>query len=160
MKKMIMLSAPALALAVALTGCSTLESKADKSETRTYDRGSDANNGQELASWVPNNATDIRLVLRTTGGERILAMRNTEIPNSCTPVPAGQQPRSGDDVDGKWKADEFVTTPPTLKAEWWPQGIEQKASAICGKWWVTVQDGTTYAYSPELTAFKEALNIK
>ncbi|MCW1249204.1 hypothetical protein ODZ83_03190 [Acaricomes phytoseiuli] len=159
MKKMI-LTAPVIALSLTVTGCGAFENNADKTETKTYDRGSDANNGQELASWIPDDARDIRLLLRTTGNERILAMRNTEIPNSCTPVAAGQQPRSGDDTDSQWKADEFVTTPPTLSADWWPQGIEQKASAICGKWWVTVQDGATYAYSPERTRVVENLNIK
>lgn len=147
------------ALVIALTSCTPglNDSNPDKQETKTFAAGADGNKDGSLPRWVPDSASDIKEVIRTTGSERIMSLRNAPIPSSCTAVQQGQKPRSGDDTDSPFKAEEFVTTAPTLRADWWPQGIEQKAQAICGKWWVTVQDGTTYAYSPERKVMVEKI---
>ncbi|MHA7269875.1 hypothetical protein [Arthrobacter sp. HLT1-20] len=131
----------------------------DKQETKSFATGK-AGAGV-LSSWIPEKATDIYEVLRTTGSERIIVMKNATLPNSCKAIPTGQKPAPADDEESNIKASDYSTGPATLKAAWWPDGTEQKASFLCGKWWVTVDGETTYVYSPELkTVMKTIDNAK
>ncbi|AJT42460.1 hypothetical protein [Psychromicrobium lacuslunae] len=128
----------------------------DKQETKTFATAKDG--AGVLPSWIPDGATDIKEVLRTTGSERIISMKNVKLPASCQALPAGQKPTPADDTDSNVKAADFVTDGATLKAAWWPNGTEQKAKSRCGKWWVTVDGDTTFAFSPELKTVMKNIN--
>ncbi|ALE04886.1 hypothetical protein AL755_04190 [Arthrobacter sp. ERGS1:01] len=112
-----------------------------------------------LPSWIPEQAADIKEVLRTTGSERIIVMKNVTLPSSCKAIPIGQKPAPADDAESHFKAVDYSTGVATLKADWWPAGTEQKASSLCGKWWVTVDGESTYAYSPELKTVMENIEM-
>ncbi|MFB9714536.1 hypothetical protein [Arthrobacter methylotrophus] len=128
----------------------------DKQETKTFATAKDGSG--VLPGWIPEQATDIKEMLRSTGFERIIVMKNVTLPNSCKTIPAGQKPAPVDDADGKFKAADYNSGEATLKADWWPAGTEQKASSLCGKWWVTVDGESTYAYSPETKAVIKAID--
>lgn len=128
----------------------------DKQETKTFATAKDG--AGVLPSWIPEQATEIKEVLRTTGSERIITMKNVKLPASCKAIPAGQKPAPADDTESDIKASAYTTSGATLKADWWPSGTEQKASSLCGKWWVTVDGATTFAYSPELKTVMQNIN--
>ncbi|WP_218714240.1 hypothetical protein [Arthrobacter sp. BF1] len=151
----------ALGTALLLSACDTgiNGTENDKQETKSFATATDG--AGVLPSWIPEKATDIKEVLRTTGSERIITMKNVTLPNSCKAIPAGQKPAPADDEESKFKADDYSTGAATLKADWWPEGTEQKATSICGKWWVTINGESTYAYSPELkTVIKNIASSK
>jgi hypothetical protein len=37
----------------------------------------------------------------------------------------------------------------TLRADWWPVEVEQDATVMCGRWWVTADGDSLYAFTPE-----------
>lgn len=158
MNKTLAIIALAAVTAISLSACSAA-AQFDKRETKTFSSGATGKAEQALPSWVPDGATDIKLMFRTTGAERILTMKNgTLLPTTCTAVPAGQKPVSGDDPDNRYPAKELSNGPATLSADWWPNGTEQKAASVCGRWWVTVDGDKTYAYAPEATNILEQMN--
>lgn len=128
----------------------------DKQETKTFATAKDG--AGVLPSWIPEQATDIKEVLRTTGSERIIVMKNVMLPGSCQAIPTGQKPAPADDVESNIKAADYSTGSATLRADWWPAGTEQKANSLCGKWWVTVDGESTYAYSPELKTVMDTID--
>ncbi|MET4004784.1 putative small secreted protein [Arthrobacter sp. UYCu511] len=140
----------ALGTALLLSACNTgIDGNGnDKQETKSFATAKDG--AGVLPSWIPEKATDIKEVLRTTGSERIITMKNATLPNSCKAIPAGERPAPADDEESKIKAADYSKGAATLKADWWPEGAEQKASSLCGKWWITIIGESTYAYSPEL----------
>ena len=152
MKKTLTIIALAAATAVSLSACGTLGNTYDKRETKTFSNGASGKADGALPSWVPDGATDIKMMFRTTGAERIMVLKNgSPLPTTCTAVPAGQKPVSGEDSDNAYPAKDFSNGPATLSADWWPSGTEQKASSVCGRWWVTTDGDKTYAYAPETT---------
>lgn len=160
MKKTLTIVALAAVSAISLSACvpGASSSQYDKSETKTFSSGKAGKAEQALPSWVPDEATDVRLLFRTTGAERIVAMKNAAtLPGTCSAVPAGQKPVSSEDPDSRWPASELSNGPASLSADWWPNGTEQKATSVCGRWWVTVDGDTTYAYAPETTAIADDL---
>lgn len=152
MKKTAQAITVAIGAALVLSACSTgiNGNPNDKQESKSFSSAKDG--AGILPNWIPDSATDIKEVIRTTGSERIIVMKNGTLPNSCKTLPAGQKPVPVDDAESETKANEYRTGPATLQADWWPVGIEQKATSQCGKWWVTVDGDYTYAYSPELKA--------
>lgn len=150
MKKTATMLTSALAAALLLSACNggVNGNENDKQETKSFASAKDG--AGVLPSWIPDQATDIQEVLRTTGSERIIVMKNARLPDSCKAIPEGQKPSPADDAESNIKAADYATGPATLKADWWPEGTEQEAGSLCGKWWVTVRGESTYAYSPEL----------
>lgn len=85
-------------------------------------------------------------------------MKNGTPPSSCTTIPAGKTAPRGDDAESSQKAEDFSADAPSLTADWWPVGIEKKATVLCGKWLVTVEGNNTYAFSPEIKAVKSLIS--
>lgn len=88
----------------------------------------------KLPSWVPDQATSVKEVIRTTGSERIMRFTSSvDLPDTCVPG-------------------EAVTKAATLTADWWPHGQEAKTDQVCDETWhVIVKGDTVYAYKPETT---------
>src|SRR5699024_1984472 len=126
---------------------------------RTAKTGAEGKADELLASWVPDEATEIEVVQRTTGDERLLTARyDGDLPSTCIAIaevgaPSEQEltesyatdPRMGD-----LEVDE-VETAPLLDAEWWEVGLENNTTHLCGRWWVSQDEGTLYAFAPERT---------
>lgn len=126
--------------AVALAGCGHLsESVTENSnghvKTVGYASGEEgkANQDARLPDWVPDQASSVTEVIRTTGSERILRFTSAdaELPADCVPGTASK-------------------TAATLTADWWPQGQESKTDQVCDSdWHVYVERDTVYAFRPE-----------
>lgn len=162
MKKTLTITALAVA-ALSLSACSSGVdgNPNDKRENRSFDSGKAGKADQSLPNWVPDEATGIKQVIRTTAGERIMMLENAKnLPETCAAVPEGQKPTSGPDSDSNWGASESSNGPATLSADWWPNGIEQKAKNVCGRWWVTIDGDKTYAYAPETTQMLQKIKDK
>lgn len=157
MKKIATILTSTLATALLLSACNggVNGNENDKQETKSFATAKDG--AGVLPSWIPDQATDIHEVLRTTGSERIIVMKNAPLPDSCKAIPKGQKPGPADDAESNIKAADYATGSATLTADWWPDGTEQKAGSLCGKWWVTVEGGSTYAYSPELKSVMKTI---
>lgn len=147
------------AVAVTTSACGAIkeamnERHAGHTKAFTYDTGADGKADEGLPTWVPDEATDIRGVFRTTGDEMILTMDVDQgaLPDTCTPVddahPLVAQPDRGD-----LTADDYRTDA-TLQASWWTPGQEQDATLLCDGWWVGTRDGALFAFTPELKAIK------
>ena len=104
-----------------------------------------------LADWAPASATDIHIVQRTTGEERIVTMTADidDLPNSCVPVSAEHPLEPRPERENSDPAN--YRTASTIKAEWWTSGQEQEATMTCGKWWIGQDDDQLWAFTPELT---------
>lgn len=46
----------------------------------------------------------------------------------------------------EWGVEEW-STQPTLEADWWPEGQEARTTHLCGRWWVSDDDGTFLAFA-------------
>lgn len=142
--------AAALGAALALSACSG----SDPAHIKAWDFD-DAAAGREdgvLAGWAPDTATDIHILQRTTGEERIVTMTAdiVDLPAECTPVSEENPLEPRPERRGSDPAD--YRTASTITASWWQAGQEQDATMTCGKWWVG-QDGTDlWAFTPELQA--------
>ncbi|MBB5852191.1 hypothetical protein ACFQ05_02815 [Amycolatopsis umgeniensis] len=133
------ITAAALAAAtatVALTGCGLKEGLTEKAnghvKTVGYATGVEGKRDKDarVPEWVPDRATSITEVIRTTGSERLLRFVGGELPATCVPGAAATQAA-------------------TLAAQWWPQGQESRTDKVCGDWHVLVQGGDVYAFKPE-----------
>jgi hypothetical protein len=126
--------------AVALTGCGTTGSLIQQKrnghvEPVNYATGAIGKSNQDarLPSWVPDQASSVSEVIRTTGSERILrfTLSDPKTLTSCRPASASR-------------------TKATLTASWWPSGQESKTDQVCDTdWYVLVKAATVYAYRPE-----------
>ncbi|MGL3807097.1 hypothetical protein ACSYDW_13465 [Paeniglutamicibacter sp. R2-26] len=162
----VLVSATALA-ALTLTGCSALgfESKYDK--TASYEFSTPAEGKGVVPVWVPEGATELKEIQRTTGKERILRMKHAgSLPGSCLALgtagkPTTRELTAGLESEPGVKSDaiaDIVATQyqtPLLSADWWPAGKENQATHLCGKWWVSQEAGVLYAFSPEQQAIAE-----
>ncbi|SKC60377.1 hypothetical protein [Krasilnikoviella flava] len=147
------------AVAVSTSACGAItEAMKDRSSGHTkafsYDSGADGKADEGLPSWVPDGASDVRGVFRTTGDEMILTMDAdvTSLPAGCTSVDA-DHPLVAAPTRGTLSADDYRTDS-TLEASWWTTGQEQDASLQCGGWWVGTRNGALFAFTPELKAVK------
>jgi hypothetical protein len=142
--------------ALLLSACGSIgeavaENRAGHTKTYEFATGEAGKAEGVLPDWVPDSATDVREVVRTTGDERILSMTADlgALPASCTAV-SSEHPLEPRPERGDLTADDYRTAA-TLEASWWESGTEQGATAMCGKWWVGAQDGRLYGFAPELT---------
>ncbi|WP_353709376.1 hypothetical protein ABRQ22_09775 [Cellulosimicrobium sp. ES-005] len=141
--------------ALLLSACGSIgeavaENRAGHTKTYEFATGEAGKADGVLPDWVPDSATDVREVVRTTGDERILSMTADlgALPASCTAV-SSEHPLEPRPERGDLTADDYRTAA-TLEAAWWEAGTEQGATAMCGKWWVGAQDGRLYGFAPEL----------
>ncbi|MFF2452480.1 hypothetical protein [Isoptericola sp. NPDC058082] len=144
-------------VAVTTTACGAItEALSERGSGHTkafaYDSGADGKADEGLPSWVPDDASDVQGVFRTTGDEVILTMDAdvTSLPSDCTSVDA-DHPLVAKPARGTLTADDYRTGS-TLEADWWATGQEQDATLQCGGWWVGTQDGDLFAFTPELKA--------
>lgn len=161
--KGIFLAAATLITALSLTGCAGIDlgSKYDKTATHEFSSGAEGKQKEVLPSWVPDEASNIKEVVRSTGNERIIRMDYAgAIPTACTKIevpgkPTGTEITAGLKTEGaaankdltEYMKNQYET--PLLSADWWPSGQESKTTHLCGKWWISQQDGTLSAYTPE-----------
>lgn len=155
-------SAPVLA-GLVLTGCSALgiESKYDKTSSHEFATGAAGKEKDVVPAWIPDQATELKEVQRTTGNERILRMKYAgPLPGSCLALdtagkPTTEELSAGLQTEQGIKRDDIADVvatqyqTPLLSAEWWPTGKEDQSTHLCGKWWVSQKAGVLYAFSPE-----------
>lgn len=129
--------------AVVLSGCGLREGLTEKAnghvKTVGYATGAEGKRDEDarLPEWVPDGATSITEVIRTTGSERILRFTGGTLPSLCVPGAAATQPA-------------------TLAAQWWPVGLESRTDQVCGEWHVLVQGADVYAFKPETLVSKRS----
>ncbi|MGF0118700.1 hypothetical protein ACQFYA_20605 [Promicromonospora sp. Marseille-Q5078] len=146
-------------VAVTTTACGAItEALNDRNAGHTrafsYDSGRSGKDADVLPAWVPDGATDVQGVFRTTGDEVILTMDAdvTSLPADCRSVDADHPLVATPARDGLTTDD--YRTDSTLKAGWWTTGQEQDATLVCDGWWVGQADGALFAFTPELTGVK------
>jgi hypothetical protein len=124
---------------VALAGCGLSEAVTEHGnghvKTVGYANGAQGKDNQEarLPDWVPDQATSVTEVIRTTGSERLLRFTSTDagLPDTCVPGEAAK-------------------TAATLSADWWPGGQESKTDQVCDEdWHVYIDADVIYAFRPE-----------
>ena len=167
--KMLGLVSTTVLAGLAMTGCSALgiETKYDKTSSYEFATGTEGKEKDVVPAWVPDQATELKEVQRTTGNERILRMKYAgALPETCLALgtagkPTAEELASGlkteqgvkpgdiDDVVAK----QYQT--PLLSADWWPTGQENQSTHLCGKWWVSQKSGVLYAFSPEQQSIAE-----
>ncbi len=167
--KAVFLASATVLAALALTGCSALgiESTYDKSSSHDFATGAEGKEKKVVPSWVPDEATNLKEVVRTTGNERILRMEfGGALPESCASIaetgkPSEAELSAGLDAEDPAAAQELAERvesqyqTPLLAADWWPTGQEGKTTHLCGKWWVSQEGGHLSAYTPELKGIAE-----
>ncbi|MGO4453453.1 hypothetical protein [Arthrobacter sp. RAF14] len=143
--------AGAVLLPLSACGFTPLADNYDKRESHDWPSGAEATKDGVAPAWIPAGATDVREVIRTTGAERILKYSGevSGLPAQCKALPSGAAPSPQADAENTQKADDFILEA-TLTAGWWPAGQERKTSHYCGKWWVSGENGTVYAFAPEM----------
>lgn len=168
-KKYVMASLLALPLAAALTGCDVgelMQDKADKSTTRNAATSEQAVKDGILPGWVPSGGSNVQLVQRNSGSERIFVMDYAgKLPGkSCTPVKTPGKP-SGKELAAAYATDERVkrmdpeeiSATRTLEADWWPDEAQSRTTDLCGRFWVHQSDGKLYAFAPDAVATVEKI---
>ncbi|MFC8599548.1 hypothetical protein [Isoptericola sp. NPDC057191] len=151
--------AVAAVVAVTTSACGAItEALQDRNAGHTkefsYDSGASGKAADVLPAWVPDDASDVRGVFRTTGDEVILTMDAdlADLPAACSAVDADHPLVAVPARDGLTVEDYRVDS--TLRATWWTTGQEQEATRLCDAWWVGAQDGALFAFTPELKAVK------
>lgn len=128
---------------VTLSACGLKEGLTEKAnghvKTVGYATGAEGKRDEDarLPEWVPDGATSVTEVIRTTGSERLLRFTGGTLPAVCVPGAAATQPA-------------------TLSAQWWPQGQESRTDKVCGEWHVLVQGADVYAFKPETLVSKRS----
>ncbi|MGQ3383106.1 hypothetical protein [Glutamicibacter sp. TV12E] len=161
-----LLAAP---MALLLSGCSVSDLMVDKYDESTEKSAKTSEEGVSsglLPAWVPAGGTNVELVQRNTGMERIFAMDFTgDLPaEKCLPIKSAGHPSEAElkkayasdprtkDFDAK-----EISLTRTLEAQWWPQGAEDKTTELCGRFWVHLADGKLYAFAPDSTSTATAV---
>lgn len=160
-KKYVAAALMAAPLSLVLSGCSVsdlLVDKYDESTEKTAKTSEEAVSGELLPTWVPKGGTDVKLVQRNTGMERIFVMDYSgEVPGEqCVPIKSTGHPSeaelkkayASDSRTKDFEAEEISATR-TLEADWWPEGAENQTTDLCGRFWVHVADGKLYAFAPD-----------
>ncbi|NED94795.1 hypothetical protein G1H11_05670 [Phytoactinopolyspora alkaliphila] len=139
---------------LAVSACGAISEslrRGDNGDVKTFEftRGADGKADDVIPDWVPDDATHVRYVMRTTGDERLLVMRATAdaLPDSCEEVSADElRPRP---VRAGEEPDDYRTDA-TLTAQWWDEGREHKSTITCGPWWISPVGDSLFAFRPEL----------
>jgi len=168
-KKYLSAGALALPFALLLTGCSASDLFADKydeSTTRTAETSAQAVADGLLPDWVPAGGTDVQLVQRNTGAERIFTMKYDGKLDSgqCTALKTAGDPTAAelakayasDPRTENFEPDEISDTR-TLDADWWPADGQDKTTDLCGRFWVHQSDGVLYAFAPDRVSTVHAI---
>lgn len=151
------------ACGVVLSACTA--QGVDKSELKTAATTTEGRADGLLASWVPDGGTDVRVLQRTTGDERLVTFDYTgALPSSCTRIATPGEPTDAElkasyatDARTKGVRVSDLATTPTLDASWWPQDQAERTSHLCGRWWVSQRDGQVYAFAPDRTAVADQI---
>ncbi|PJJ45296.1 hypothetical protein ATK23_2559 [Glutamicibacter mysorens] len=168
-KKYLFAGALALPFALLLTGCSVsdiLVDKYDESTTRTAETSEQAVADGLLPDWVPAGGTDVQLVQRNTGAERIFTMKYDGKLDSgqCAALETAGDPSAAelaaayasDPRTKNFEPDEISDTR-TLDADWWPADGQDKTTDLCGRFWVHQADGALYAFAPDTVSTVHAI---
>lgn len=168
-KKYLFAGALALPFALLLTGCSVsdiLVDNLDKSTTRTAETSEQAVADGLLPDWVPAGGTDVQLVQRNTGAERIFTMKYDGKLDSgqCAALETAGDPSAAelaaayasDPRTKNFEPDEISDTR-TLDADWWPADGQDKTTDLCGRFWVHQADGALYAFAPDTVSTVHAI---
>ena len=160
-KKYVLASVLALPLALSLTACdinAVIADGADQSTTRSAKTSEEGVAKGILPTWVPEGGTNVELVQRNSGSERIFVLDYSgDLPaQSCTPVQKTGQP-TAQELARAYASDERVkrldpeelSTTRTLDAEWWPEAAQSRTTHLCERFWVHQADGKLYAFSPD-----------
>lgn len=158
---------------LALTGCSTIGSlndsmqdKVDRFTERTVDTSEQAIKDDLVPTWAPTGATNVKVMQRDSGPERLISMDYTGklTSQACKPIknpghPSEQELAAAFASDPRTKAfnPKDMSTTRTLEADWWPADTENKATELCGRFWVSADAGKLYAFSPDTTSMVEAV---
>ena len=146
--------------ALTLTGCGWAGDIAEGLDTsdskeRHAASGAEGKESGLLAAWVPDDAGDVTVMQRTTGSERLLTFTYAgSVPEQCLAIetvgePTTQELEQAYATDARtreWGVEEW-STQPTLEADWWPEGQEARTTHLCGRWWVSDDDGTFLAFA-------------
>ncbi|MFL4474890.1 hypothetical protein ACIPVK_12910 [Paeniglutamicibacter sp. MACA_103] len=165
----LVLASAAVLACLALGGCGALgiETRYDKSASHEFATGAEGKERKVLPTWVPDEATNLKELVRTTGNERILRMDHPgQLPRGCVAIAETGKPSVAELVAGleleepapmqeiAQRVDSQYQTP-LLAAEWWPTGQENLTTHLCGKWWVSQDAGSITAFAPELKGIAE-----
>lgn len=171
-KKYLATGALALPFALLLTGCSASDlfgDKLDESTTRTAENSKDAVADGLLPKWVPEGGTDIQLVQRNTGSERIFAMDyDGELDSAqCQPLKTVGEPSDAElaqayasDSRTKNLEPEKMSKTRTLEADWWPEAAQDSTTDLCGRFWVHQADGKLYGFAPDTESQVQAILVE
>lgn len=173
-KTLLTATASALLLSsLALTGCSTVESlndsmqdKADRFTERTAETSEQATKDDLVPTWTPTGATNVKVMQRDSGTERLITMDYTGklTSSACKPIknpgrPSQEELAAAFASDPRTKAfdPKDMCTTRTLGADWWPTDTEGKATKLCGRFWVSIGVGKLYAFAPDKADMVEAV---
>ncbi|SCC26623.1 hypothetical protein [Arthrobacter sp. NIO-1057] len=144
-----------------LTGCNVSGMAADSPDQFTEKTASTSQEAIDkgiLPSWVPKNATNVKLVQRNSGPERIFTMDLAEkfTATQCSSIDTVGKPSAkelaaayaSDERTKNFKPEEMAQER-TLQADWWPEGTEAKTTDLCGRFWVHEADGKLFAFTPD-----------
>ncbi len=171
-KKYLAAGALALPFALLLTGCSASDlfgDKLDESTTRTAERSKDAVADGLLPTWVPDGGTNIELVQRNTGSERIFVMDYDGGLDSgqCQPLKIVGEPSDAElaqayasDSRTKNLEPEKMSKTRTLEADWWPEAAQASTTDLCGRFWVHQADGKLYGFAPDTESQVQAILVE
>lgn len=168
-KKYIAAGALTVPFALLLSGCSVndlLADKHDESTTRSADSSSEAVAEGLLPQWVPEGGTNIELVQRNTGSERIFVMDyNGKVDSvQCTALSTVGKPTDAElakayasDTRTKNIEPKEISKTRTLEADWWPEDAQASTTDLCGRFWIHQKDGKLYAFAPDLVSQVQAV---
>lgn len=164
LKKLIVAPLLLLPFTLMLAGCDINAAVSDSLDTSTVKTAKTSEKAVAdglLPRWVPAGGTDVKLVQRNTGAERIFVVDYDKklSSNQCNPLKTVGKPTK-DELAKAYAADDRVknfapedlASTPTLEAEWWSQGAELKTTQLCGRFWVHQENGKTYAFAPDTNA--------
>ncbi|MFJ3875912.1 hypothetical protein ACIPW5_00475 [Streptomyces sp. NPDC090077] len=135
-RKSAVLTAAGVVSALALAAIVATPAIADWRENRHVQSGTYATGAlakAERASvprWLPDGATAVSYAMKTTGGERLLkaALPGGGLPEGCRPL------------------DGAAAKEPGMKADWFPEGARNRATARCGLYYAHLDGSTLYAW--------------
>ncbi|AEF38979.1 hypothetical protein [Hoyosella subflava] len=116
----------------ALAGCWAGFERQSKTTEFTFETGAEGKADKVLPQWVPDDASDIDEVVRTTGNERILRLKASaeELPEWCEPS-------------------EPPVSSASLEASWWPADRESESTLTCNEWFVSEDADYLYGFKEE-----------
>ncbi|WP_030840565.1 hypothetical protein [Streptomyces sp. NRRL F-4474] len=117
----------------------TIDHKVFKEKGKRFATAADAPTRTEAAfalpSWIPKDATDVRIRVRTTGHDRLIRFDLGKTPLDGPQCTAAAPRRQG---------------APDLHAKWWPRAVRAEVRAECGdfhQYQVAVRGKRVYAWT-------------